>query len=298
MGQPLQVLLVEDREDDGAPIARLLSRAGYEPHIHRVDTEEAMRERLAARGWDIILADCALPRFSCHAALDVLRVSGLDIPFIALSDTANEETILDLLRAGARDYVVKDNLFRLPSAIQRELLETEGRRRRKRLEAELQQAMKMEAIGRLASGVAHDFNNLLTVITGFAQLALLDENPARVGLEQILQAAERASGLTRQLLAFSRQQALEPRILDLNQLVREMEKMLRRVIGEDVQVVTRIAEEPLAVKVDPGQIEQVILNLAVNSRDAMPRGGKLILSTSARRLEGAAARMHGLADNN
>jgi CheY-like chemotaxis protein len=86
--------------------------------------------------------------------------------------------------------------------------------------------------------------------------------------------------------------------LDLNQLVREMEKMLRRVIGEDVQVVTRIAEEPLAVKVDPGQIEQVILNLAVNSRDAMPRGGKLILSTSARRLEGAAARMHGLADNN
>jgi len=106
--------------------------------------------------------------------------------------------------------------------------------------------MKMEAIGRLAGGVAHDFNNLLTVITGFAQLALLDENPARAGLEQILQAAERASGLTRQLLAFSRQQALEPRVLDLNQLVREMEKMLRRLIGEDLQVITRLADKPAA----------------------------------------------------
>jgi signal transduction histidine kinase len=297
MGQPLQVLLVADREDHQAAIARLLSRADYDPQIHRVDAADSMREQLAAHGWDVILADCVVPRFNCEAALDVLQASGLDIPFIAISDTANEETILNLLRAGARDYVVKDNLFRLPSAIQRELLEAEGRRQRKRLEAELQQAMKMEAIGRLAGGVAHDFNNLLTVITGFAQLALLDENPARVGLEQILQAAERASGLTRQLLAFSRQQALEPRVLDLNQLVREMEKMLRRLIGEDLQVITKLADKPLPVKVDPGQLEQVILNLAVNSRDAMPRGGKLILSTSLRRLTGAAARLHGLANN-
>ncbi|MGD1071277.1 MAG: response regulator [Bryobacteraceae bacterium] len=297
MGHPLQVLLVADREDEGAPIAGVLSRAGYQPHIQRVDTEDALREQVAAGGWDVILADSAFPGLSCHAVLEILGASGLDIPLIALSDTANEETILDLLRAGARDYVAKDNLFRLPSAIQRELVEAEGRRQRKRLEAELHQAMKMEAVGRLAGGVAHDFNNLLTVITGFAQLALLDENPARAGLEQILQAAERASGLTRQLLAFSRQQALEPRILDLNQLVRETEKMLRRLIGEDVLVITRLAEEVLPVKVDPGQIEQVILNLSVNSRDAMPRGGKLILSTSRRRLEGAAARLHGLTDN-
>ena len=248
MGQPLQVLLVEDREDDAILIARSLSRAGYEPCVKRIETESAMREALASGTWDIILSDYILPRFSCESALRVLRESGLEIPFIALSGTVNEETILTLIRAGAGDYVMKDNLARLPSSVQREIREVEGRRQRKRLEAQLQQAMKMEAIGRLAGGVAHDFNNLLTVITGFAQLALLDDNPARVGLEQIMLAAERASGLTRQLLAFSRQQALEPRIFDINRLVREMEKMLRRLIGEDIEVTTRISNEALTVK--------------------------------------------------
>jgi PAS domain S-box-containing protein len=168
---------------------------------------------------------------------------------------------------------------------------------RRTLEDQLTQARKMEALGRLAGGVAHDFNNLLTVITGFAQLALLDDNPARVGLEQIMLAAERASGLTRQLLAFSRQQALEPRVFDVNGLVRDMEKMLRRLIGEDIEVITQISKEPLTVKADPGQIEQVVLNLAVNSRDAMPKGGRLILSTAARRMEGPAAVVNGLTDN-
>ena len=255
MGQPLEVLLVEDREDDEILIARCLTRAGYDPHIRRVETEAAMREALLSRIPEIILSDYVLPRFSCEGALRVLRESGLEIPFIALSGTVNEETILTLVRAGAGDYVMKDNLARLPSSVQREIREAEGRRQRKRLEAQLQQAMKMEAIGRLAGGVAHDFNNLLTVITGFAQLALLDDNPARVGLEQIMLAAERASGLTRQLLAFSRQQALEPRVFDVNGLVRDMEKMLRRLIGEDIEVITQISKEPLTVKADPGQIE-------------------------------------------
>jgi signal transduction histidine kinase len=294
MQLPLKVLLIEDREDDALLIARTLTRGGYDAYIHRVDTEAALREALASQSWDVILSDYRLPRFSCQAALRALQESGADIPFIALSGTGNEETILDLVRAGACDYVMKDNLARLPSAIEREMREAEGRRQRKRLEAQLQQAMKMEAIGRLAGGVAHDFNNLLTVITGFAQLALLDENPAREGLEQILFAAERASGLTRQLLAFSRQQALEPRVFDLNRLVRDMEKMLRRLIGENVRVSTSMAGEPLFVRADPSQLEQVLLNLAINSRDAIGHGGKLILGTSRRRLEGAAATLHGL----
>ncbi len=296
MKRLLDVLLIEDRDDDAILISRCLSRAGYEPNVLRVETEQEMRDALAARKWDVVLSDYALPRFDCRHALRVLVETGLDIPFIALSGTVNEEAILELVRSGARDYVMKDNLARLPSAIERELREAEGRKERRRLEAQLVQAMKMEAIGRLAGGVAHDFNNLLTVITGFAELALLENNPARAGLEQIVQAAERAAGLTRQLLAFSRQQALEPKIFDLNDLVRDMEKMLRRLIGEDIQVGVRLADSPMMVKADPGQIEQVVLNLAVNSRDAMPLGGRLIISTASRRLEGSHAKAHGIPD--
>jgi signal transduction histidine kinase len=294
MGQPLAVLLVEDREDDALLIERCLKRAGYELALTRADSEESMRACLADKAFDVVLSDYTLPGFSCQRALEVLRSGNHDIPFIALSGTVSEQAILTMLRAGAGDYVMKDNLARLPSAVDREIREAEGRRHRKRLESQLQQAMKMEAIGRLAGGVAHDFNNLLTVIGGFAQLALMDENPARAGLEQILLAAERASGLTRQLLAFSRQQEMEPRVFDLNQLVRDMEKMLSRLIGEDIEVLSRIGDETLTVKADPGQIEQVVMNLAVNSRDAMPNGGKLILSTSRLTLEGTMATMHGL----
>lgn len=286
--------MVEDREDDQLLIARSLSRGGFDVQIERVDNEESLLRALAIGDWDVVLSDYMMPRLTCERALEVLKASGRDIPFIALSGTVSEETILTLLRAGARDYVMKDNLARLPSSVDRELREAENRRQRKRLESQLQQAMKMEAIGRLAGGVAHDFNNLLTVITGFAQLALLDENPSRAGLEQIIQAAERASGLTRQLLAFSRQQALEPRIFDLNMLVRDMEKMLRRLIGEDIDVVTRYSSEPLLVKADPSQMEQVVLNLAVNARDAMPDGGKLIISASHRSLRDGDAGAHGL----
>ena len=241
----------------------------------------------------MILADSALPGFSCHAALDILRTGGLDVPLSPCRIPQEENS--GPVRAGART-MWRRTICSPALAVRAELVEAEVAATRTQ-RGSVHRAVKMEAVGRLAGGVAHDFNNLLTVITGFAQLALLDENPAREGLEQILQAAERASGLTRQLLAFSRQQALEPRILDLNQLVREMEEMLRRLIGEDVLVITRLAEEPLGVKVDPGQIEQVLLNLAVNARDAMPRGGKLILSTARRRLDGADARLHGLADN-
>jgi signal transduction histidine kinase len=296
MKRLLDVLLIEDREDDATLISRCLSKAGYEPNVLRVETEQEMRDALAARKWDVVLSDYALPRFDCRRALQVLVETGLDIPFIALSGTVNEEAILELVRSGARDYVMKDNLARLPSAIDRELREAEGRKERRRLEAQLVQAMKMEAIGRLAGGVAHDFNNLLTVITGFAELALLEDNPARGALEQILHAAERAAGLTRQLLVFSRQQAMEPRVFDLNDLVRDMEKMLRRLIGEDIQLGVRLAEAPIMVKADPGQIEQVVLNLAINSRDAMPLGGRLIISTASRRLDGSHARAYGIPD--
>jgi len=154
---------------------------------------------------------------------------------------------------------------------------------RKLLEAQLRQAQKMEAVGRLAGGIAHDFNNLLTAITGYADLALSDlreGDPMRQDMEEILRAAHRAAELTHQLLAFSRQQVLAPRVLDLNEVVQSVDKMLRRLVGEDVELLSVLAPGLGHVKADPGQLEQVIVNLAVNARDAMPTGGKLTIETA------------------
>jgi PAS domain S-box-containing protein len=164
---------------------------------------------------------------------------------------------------------------------------------RKRLQAQLLQSQKMDSVGRLAGGVAHDFNNLLGVITGYGELLqkkLPDEPQLKKYVRDILRAAERAAGLTRQLLAFSRKQVLQPLILDLNSVVAEMEKMLRRLIGEDVQLVTVFDDRLRRVQADPGQIEQVLMNLAVNARDAMPRGGRLTIETANVDLDAAYGR--------
>src|SRR5213596_2099841 len=143
---------------------------------------------------------------------------------------------------------------------------------RVQLEQQLRQAQKMEAVGRLAGGIAHDFNNILTAITGYADLLLEDlaaTDPRRQDADEIHKAADRAAGLTRQLLAFSRQQVLQPTVLEVNKLVSDLEKMLRRLLGEDVELSTRLAPTTGRVKADPGQLEQVVMNLAVNARDAM-----------------------------
>jgi PAS domain S-box-containing protein len=165
---------------------------------------------------------------------------------------------------------------------------------RKHLEAQFRQAQKMEAVGRLAGGVAHDFNNLLGVITGYGELMRrqVGTGQARTRLEEIMKAAERAAGLTRQLLAFSRKQILRPRLLDLNEIVADLGSMLQRVVGEDVVIETRGGEELGAVEADAGQVEQVIMNLVVNARDAMPRGGRLTIRTANVELDAAFAASH------
>jgi PAS domain S-box-containing protein len=166
---------------------------------------------------------------------------------------------------------------------------------RRMLEDQLRQSQKMEAVGRLAGGVAHDFNNLLTVITGYSELLLdqLRSNPQLgADVEEIRKAADRASSLTRQLLAFSRRQVLTPRVIDLNEVVSRMEAMLRRLIGEDIDLVTDLGTNLGAVRADPSQIESVILNLAVNARDAMPEGGKLTLETDRVHVGESYARQH------
>jgi PAS domain S-box-containing protein len=163
------------------------------------------------------------------------------------------------------------------------------------LEEQLRQSQKMEAVGRLAGGLAHDFNNLLTVIKGYSRMVLDDprrEERVRANVEHIDSAAERAASLTRHLLAFSRKQVLQPKVIDLNLLIENLDKMLRRLIGEDILVVTATADALGSVKADPGQIEQVIMNLVVNARDAMPNGGKLTLETANVDLDADYAREH------
>jgi len=166
---------------------------------------------------------------------------------------------------------------------------------RHRLEEQFQQAQRLESVGRLAGGVAHDFNNMLAVILGYAELMLTDLSPGDPHFEkvrQILEAGVRSRNLIRQLLAFSRKQVLQPEVLDLNAVVKNLEKMLRRLIGEDIELTARLAENLGAVEADPGQIEQVIMNLAVNARDAMPEGGKLSIETGEVRLDEDYARNH------
>jgi len=168
---------------------------------------------------------------------------------------------------------------------------TEGRR----LEEQLRQAQKMEAVGRLAGGVAHDFNNLLTAILGYCNLALDDMAPddmSRRDLEEIKDAGERAATLTRQLLAFSRRQMLQPEAVDLNRLVRQTQKMLTRILGEDIELSVELAADLPLVNADPASVEQIIVSLAMNARDAMPEGGRLVLETAVVELDGSYVDSH------
>ena len=286
----LRALIAEDSEDDVLLLLRVLRKAGYEPVYERVWTAPAMQAALQRQAWDIVISDYEMPNFGGFEALQLLKESGHDLPFILVSAVISEETAVAAMKAGAHDYIMKRNLARLVPAIERELREAQTRRARKAAEAalrqseeQLRQVQKIEAVGRLAAGVAHDFNNILTAIMGHSELLLrqLDaDDPRRKNAEQIEKVAHLAAGLTRQLLIFSRKQVIEPRVLNLNAVILDIKKMFRRLIGEDIEFCTLLDPAAGHIKADPGQIEQVIMNLAVNARDAMPNGGKLTVTTA------------------
>jgi PAS domain S-box-containing protein len=401
------VLLVEDSEEDAVLLERELRRGGYRAEVVRVQTPEDMKQALDEQRWDLVVSDYNLPRFSGLDALGVLHQSGQDLPFVIVSGTVGEARAIELMRAGAHDFVMKDQMGRFVPVIDRELREAQHRRERRRaeealrasearyrelfenandlvftlgldgrftslnrageistgytpeeamqlrlvdvvapenresiraclaatdagsattfeavlmgkdgrripleigwraivrngtvvgfeaiardmterhrLEDQLRQAQKMEAVGRLAGGIAHDFNNLLMAVTGYSEL-LLERLPPddalRRSAEEIRNAGTRAAALTRQLLTFSRKHVMTPSVLDLNAVVADVERMLRRLIGEDVELTTSLTHGIATVKTDRGQLEQVLVNLVVNARDAMPNGGTLRLSTS------------------
>jgi two-component system, cell cycle sensor histidine kinase and response regulator CckA len=275
--------------DGYAPVAEELRNGGFDPFFQRV---KAGPELLVAleQHWDIAISDFLSGSFGALEALRIIQQKAVDLPLIVVSGTIRDEDVLSVLKAGAADYLRRSNLMRLNAAVVRELRAAQLRGDRAGLEEQFRQAQKMEAVGRLAGGVAHDFNNLLTVITGYSDLLLagrdLKENQ-RTALEEIRRSAERGGALTHQLLAFSRRQPLEPRMVRLNELVIQLEKMLRRLIGEDVTLVTLPAASQDVVEADPSRLEQVVMNLVVNARDAMPNGGKLTIETGAVQLDEA-----------
>jgi two-component system, cell cycle sensor histidine kinase and response regulator CckA len=166
---------------------------------------------------------------------------------------------------------------------------------RKMAEEQILQFQKMESVGRLAGGIAHDFNNVLTAIIGYSQLAMLEasaESNLSNHVQEIQKAAERAANLTSQLLAFSRRQVIEPKVINLNDLILDLDRLVRRLIGENIELVTLPSSDLGAVKVDPNQMEQVLVNLVVNARDAMPTGGKLVIETRNAILDARYAQQH------
>ena len=288
MATPLRALLVEDSEDDALLLVRELKRGGYEIDHLRVDSAAALHAALDSGKWDIVLSDYSMPGFSGSEALAVLRSRNVDVPFVFVSGTIGEEMAVSALRSGAQDYLLKGNLKRLVSAVDRALREADGRRERRRLETQVNQLARFEAIGRLAGGIAHDFNNVLGSILGWAELGQFDlpeGHRARERLAKIRAQAERAAALTRQLLAFARRQVLQPQNLDVNALVSESISLMAKVIGENVHIALNLADDLDPAWADPSQIEQIVMNLCINARDAMPGGGNLTISTEATELK-------------
>lgn len=290
MKPPLRLLHLEDDPVDAELITTTLIEGNIPCQSQLVDTRQAFVAALKEGRMDLILADYSIPGFDGMTALTLARQHCPDVPFLFVSATIGEELAIDTMHQGATDYVLKQRLGRLVPSVQRALRELDDRAERKRAEEALRQSekqfrqsQKMEAVGRLAGGIAHDFNNLLTVIVGYSQVLSTElgpQHPLRGKVDETLRAGERAAMLIRQLLTFSRKQSLDPKILSLNTAVTSLESLLRRLIGEDIQLVSKLDSTNGRLRADQAQLEQVLVNLIVNARDAMPKGGMLTVETA------------------
>jgi signal transduction histidine kinase len=290
--QALNVLLIEDDPEDALLVREAFDHAADTTRLalQRADRLQAGLARLADGGIDVILLDLSLPDCQGFETFERTYAQAARLPIVVLTGSDDHELATRVVQSGAQDYLVKQELRdgflcrTLRYAVER-----------KRLEEQLRQSQKMEAIGRLAGGIAHDFNNLLTVILGYSDLMLSRvgaNETLRRSVERIKQAGEQGAKLITQLLAFSSQQPAETWILDLNKVVGNMVRLLEPVIGDRITVAARLSPEAGRVRIGQGQLEQVIMNLAVNARDAMPDGGTLILETSQVRLDEVYALRH------
>ena len=282
MKTSLRILHLEDNSADAELIQATLAAEDIVCEAVRVEGRSEFVDAVERGEFDLILADYNLPSFDGISALEIAKEKCPEIPFIFVTGSLGEDLAIETLKKGATDYVFKHRPGRLVPAVHRAIDEVAAQAQRKRLEAQLRHAQKMESIGTLAGGIAHDFNNLLTAIIGNAQLALTrlrTEDPLYDRLIEIESSGKRAAELTRQLLIFSRRERLEPITINLNDTIGHFAKMLRRIIGEDIELRFKAAGDLATVFADPGQMEQVLMNLAVNARDAMPEGGQITIET-------------------
>jgi signal transduction histidine kinase len=295
MGKPLRAIFVEDSEDDGLLLARELCKGGFDLHSERVDSGPALQSALDSGEWDLIVSDHSMPGFTGLDALRIVRDRKTDVPFIFVSGTMDESTAVAALRQGAQDYLIKGHLQRFLPAVEREIREASERRDRKRLEQQVNALQKFEAIGRLAGGIAHDFNNILGAIMGWAEMGLEDQQAgqrAHERFQKITDQAHRATKLTSQILAFARRQVLQPRKLNLNTAIDDVTSLLHKLIADRVEIRVLAESSLRSVMADPAQIEQVLMNLCLNARDAMPEGGLLIIETRNVVIQAEHARSH------
>lgn len=295
MKSPLRILHLEDDPHDAALVQSLLEADGIVCSTARVQSRADFVAALERGEVELVISDFSLPMFDGLAALEITRAKRPDLPFILVSGTLGEELAIESLKSGATDYVLKSRLSRLVPAVRRAMQEVEQSAERERLEAQFIEAQKMEVLGQLAGGVAHDFNNVLAVILGYSDVIMRTITPddaLHQHVEAIRHAAERAAALTRQLLVFSRKQVVQSVVLDLNEVVADMDKMLRQLIDESVELTIAPGRDIGRVKADSGYVGQVLMNLVINGRDAMPTGGKLIVETRNVTLDQSYTRTH------
>jgi signal transduction histidine kinase len=294
----IDVLLVDDDEEDFLLTKDLLTSI----HETRMEVRWAPDSHSALEAardtaFDVALVDYRLGGEDGIGLVREFVAGGFDMPVIVLTGLGDRAVDIEATEAGAADYLVKGEVgaAMLERTIRYAMRSHADMRALRETEESYRQAQRMEAVGRLAGGVAHDFNNLMSAVVGFSDLVLAsleDDHPQRSYVEDIKRAGERASAMTKQLLAFSRKQVLEPRVLDLNTVVAEVRSLLQRLIGEDVELVSLLDPALQSITADPGQLEQVIMNLAVNARDAMPTGGTLTIETANVSLDADAAGHH------
>ena len=274
---PLKLLIIEDSEDDVELILHALRRGGFVPDHACVENSEALRAALAAGPWEMMICDHSLPRLDAFAALRIAREIDGDIPFIIVSGAIGEETAVEAMRAGANDYVMKDNLRRLAPAIERELRDAETRRQKRLTETALEEnqlrlrhAQKLESLGLLTGGVAHDFNNLLTVVMGNLELLqpMVGDDEARGLIDHALKAAVSGADLTQRLLAFSRHQALKPKPTDINALIPDICELIRSAVGVNIHIHRSLGNELAMVLVDRGELQLLPVLRAMTSGPA------------------------------